>query len=50
MGAEGNVRHLDHFVVAVMDSDRGEKFYTEVLDARTLQQNVTPNMTRMFMK
>jgi len=31
MGAEtktkGDVRHLDHFVVAVMDADRAEKFY-----------------------
>ena len=50
MGAEGNVRHLDHFVVAVMDADRGEKFYTEVLGAKTLRRDVTPNMTRVFMK
>ena len=50
MGAEGNVRHLDHFVLAVMDADRGEKFYTEVLGARTLRRDVTPNMTRVFMK
>lgn len=50
MGAEGNVRHLDHFVVAVMDADRGEKFYTEVLGARTLKREDTPTMNRVFMK
>jgi len=50
MGAEGNVRHLDHFVVAVMDADRAEKFYSEVLGAKTLRRDVTPNMTRVFMK
>ena len=30
MGTEAKtkgVRHLDHFVVAVMDADRAEKFY-----------------------
>lgn len=54
MGAEsnakGDVRHLDHFVVAVMDPDRAEKFYSEVLGARTLRRDVTPNMVRVFMK
>jgi catechol 2,3-dioxygenase-like lactoylglutathione lyase family enzyme len=50
MGAEGKVRHLDHFVVAVMNPDRAEKFYTEVLGARTLKREDTPNMTRVFMK
>jgi catechol 2,3-dioxygenase-like lactoylglutathione lyase family enzyme len=54
MGAEttakGDVRHLDHFVVAVMNPDRGEKFYSEVLGARTLRRDDTPNMTRIFMK
>lgn len=54
MGAEtnakGDVRHLDHFVVAVMNPDRAEKFYTEVLGARTLRRDVTPNMIRVFMK
>ena len=28
--AKGDIRHLDHFVVAVMDADRAEKFYTEI--------------------
>ena len=54
MGAEtkanGDVRHLDHFVVAVMDAERAEKFYTDVLGARTLKYENSPNMTRVFMK
>lgn len=54
MGAEtktpGDVRHLDHFVVAVMDADRAEKFYAEVLGARTLKREDTPTMNRVFMK
>jgi catechol 2,3-dioxygenase-like lactoylglutathione lyase family enzyme len=48
--ANGDVRHLDHFVVAVMDAERAEKFYTEVLGARTLKYENSPNMTRVFMK
>jgi catechol 2,3-dioxygenase-like lactoylglutathione lyase family enzyme len=48
--ARGDVRHLDHFVVAVMDPDRAEKFYREVLGARTLKSENSPNMTRIFMK
>ena len=48
--AKGDVRHLDHFVVAVVDADRAEKFYTEVLGARTLKRQDTPNMSRVFMK
>jgi catechol-2,3-dioxygenase len=48
--AKGDVRHLDHFVVAVMDADRAEKFYTEVLGARTLKRFDSPNMNRVFMK
>jgi catechol-2,3-dioxygenase len=48
--ATGDVRHLDHFVVAVMDAGRAETFYTEVLGARTLKYENSPNMTRVFMK
>ncbi|HZA55469.1 MAG TPA: VOC family protein [Candidatus Udaeobacter sp.] len=48
--AKGDIRHLDHFVVAVMNADRAEKFYAEVLGARTLKREDTPNMTRVFMK
>jgi catechol-2,3-dioxygenase len=48
--ADGAVRHLDHFVVAVMDANRAEKFYSEVLGARTLKREDTPNMSRVFMK
>src|ERR1700756_651276 len=47
---KGDVRHLDHFVVAVMDADRAEKFYTEVLSAKTLKRFDSPNMNRVFMK
>jgi catechol 2,3-dioxygenase-like lactoylglutathione lyase family enzyme len=50
MGAKGDVRHLDHFVVAVMVPERAEKFYAEVLGARTLKYENAPNMTRIFMK
>ncbi|MGZ8435639.1 MAG: VOC family protein, partial [Candidatus Binatia bacterium] len=48
--ANGDIHHLDHFVVAVMEPDRAEKFYTEVLGARTLKTQNAPNMTRIFMK
>jgi catechol-2,3-dioxygenase len=41
---------LDHFVVAVMQPERAEKFYTEVMGARTLKAQNEPNMTRIFMK
>jgi catechol-2,3-dioxygenase len=54
MGTEakstGDVRHLDHFVLAVMDADRAEKFYREILGARTLKRFDGPNMNRVFMK
>jgi catechol 2,3-dioxygenase-like lactoylglutathione lyase family enzyme len=48
--ANGDVHHLDHFVVAVMNPERAEKFYSEVLGARTLKYENSPNMTRVFMK
>ena len=48
--ATGDIRHLDHFVVAVMDASRAEKFYTDVLGARTLKRQDAPNRTRIFMK
>jgi catechol 2,3-dioxygenase-like lactoylglutathione lyase family enzyme len=50
MKANGDVHHLDHFVVAVMNPERAEKFYTEVMGARTLKYENSPNMTRVFMK
>jgi catechol 2,3-dioxygenase-like lactoylglutathione lyase family enzyme len=40
--AKGDVHHLDHFVVAVMNPDRAEKFYREVLGARTLKRHDSP--------
>ncbi len=48
--ANGDVHHLDHFVIAVMDPERAEKFYSEVLGAYTLKTQNAPNMTRIFMK
>src|SRR5215468_302810 len=48
--AKGDARHLDHFVLAVMDANRAEKFYSEVLGARTLKRFDSPNMNRVFMK
>jgi catechol 2,3-dioxygenase-like lactoylglutathione lyase family enzyme len=48
--ANGDVHHLDHFVIAVMQPDRAEKFYTEIMGARTLKSQHEPNMTRIFMK
>jgi catechol 2,3-dioxygenase-like lactoylglutathione lyase family enzyme len=48
--ANGDVHHLDHFVVAVTDPVRAEKFYSEVMGARTLKTQNAPNMTRIFMK
>lgn len=50
MGAKGDVKHLDHFVVAVMEPERAEKFFTEVMGARTLKSENEPRMTRIFMK
>src|SRR5262245_18589332 len=50
MKVKGDVRHLDHFVVAVMDADRAEKFYTDILGARTLKRFDSPNMNHVFMK
>jgi len=48
--AKGDVRHLDHFVVAVMDADRAEKFYTDVLGATPQKREDTHNMNSSFMK
>lgn len=47
---QGQVRHLDHFVLPVMDPERAEKFYTEVLGARVLNKVVDPALTRIFAK
>jgi catechol 2,3-dioxygenase-like lactoylglutathione lyase family enzyme len=48
--ANGDVHHLDHFVIAVMEPERAEKFFTEVMGARTLKSENEPRMTRIFMK
>jgi catechol 2,3-dioxygenase-like lactoylglutathione lyase family enzyme len=46
----GRVNHLDHFVLPVMDPDRAEKFYTDVMGARTLKREGDSSVTRIFMK
>ena len=46
----GIVHHLDHFVVPVMDPNRAEKFYVEVLGGRTLRKMSDPSVTRIFIK
>lgn len=48
--ASGVVNHLDHFVLPVMNPDRAEKFYTEVMGARTLKREGDSSLTRIFMK
>jgi catechol 2,3-dioxygenase-like lactoylglutathione lyase family enzyme len=48
--AKGDLKHIDHFVVAVMEPERAEKFFTEVMGARTLKSENEPKMTRIFMK
>lgn len=48
--APGGVNHLDHFVLPVMDPERGEQFYREVLGGRVVQRMSDPAVTRIFMK
>lgn len=48
--ANGVVNHLDHFVLPVTNPDRAEKFYTEVMGARTLKREGDSSVTRIFMK
>jgi len=48
--APGEVRHLDHFVLPVMDPDRAEKFYVELFGARVLHKMSDEVLTRIFMK
>jgi catechol 2,3-dioxygenase-like lactoylglutathione lyase family enzyme len=48
--ATGIVHHLDHFVLPVMDPNRAEKFYVEVLGGRTLRKMSDPSVTRIFIK
>jgi catechol 2,3-dioxygenase-like lactoylglutathione lyase family enzyme len=47
---EGRVHHLDHFVLPVLDPDRAENFYREVLGGRTLRKMTDPSVTRIFVK
>ena len=48
--ANGDVHHLDHFVIAAMDPARAEKFYSEVLGAYTLKTQNAPNMIGASLK
>jgi catechol 2,3-dioxygenase-like lactoylglutathione lyase family enzyme len=48
--APGVIHHLDHFVLPVIDPDRAEKFYVEVLGGRTLRKMTDPSVTRIFIK
>ena len=50
INAPGTVQHLDHFVLPVIDPDRAERFYVEVLGGRTLRRMVDPSVTRIFVK
>src|SRR5574341_1393670 len=48
--AAGIVRHLDHFVLPVVDPDRAERFYAGVLGGRVLKKMTDPSVTRIFIK
>ena len=49
-GAAGLVHHLDHFVRPVMDPERAEKFYLDVMGGRLLKRMADPSVTRLFIK
>lgn len=46
----GAIRHLDHFVLPVMDPNRAEKFYLELFGGRVVQKMSDEAVTRIFMK
>ena len=48
--AAGTVQHLDHFVLPVMNPDRAERFYVEVLGGRLLRKMTDPSVSRIFIK
>lgn len=48
--AIGEVRHLDHFVLPVMNPDRAEEFYTEALGGKVLTKVSQEGFTRIFLK
>jgi catechol 2,3-dioxygenase-like lactoylglutathione lyase family enzyme len=48
--AAGIVQHLDHLVLPVMDPDRAEKFYVEVLGGRVLKKMTDASVSRTFIK
>src|SRR5258706_4518634 len=49
-GAAGLVHHMDHFVLPVMDPERAEKFYLDVMGGRLLKRMADPSVTRLFIK
>lgn len=48
--AAGEVQHLDHFVLPVVNPDRAERFYVEILGGRVLRKMSDENLIRIFMK
>ncbi|HEY3306615.1 MAG TPA: VOC family protein [Candidatus Binatia bacterium] len=46
----GTVQHLDHFVLPVMQPERAEKFYVEVLGGRVLRKMNDASVNRTFIK
>jgi catechol 2,3-dioxygenase-like lactoylglutathione lyase family enzyme len=48
--AAGVVHHLDHFVVPIIEPERAERFYVEILGARVLKRMSDPSVTRIFVK
>jgi catechol 2,3-dioxygenase-like lactoylglutathione lyase family enzyme len=48
--AAGLVHHMDHFVLPVMDPDRAEKFYLDVMGGRLLKRMADASVARVFIK
>jgi len=48
--AAGTVQHLDHFVLPVMQPERAEKFYVEVLGGKVLRNMNDASVNRTFIK
>jgi catechol 2,3-dioxygenase-like lactoylglutathione lyase family enzyme len=48
--AAGIVQHLDHFVLPVIEPDRAERFYADIMGGRVLRKMTDPSVTRIFVK
>lgn len=48
--AAGIVQHLDHFVLPVMQPERAERFYVEVLGGKILRKMNDASVSRTFIK